>query len=333
MDNKPIKNKKTSLFEDTRRLYSEYENNEYSREDIIQIIQNFDSIMQKNSTISVEYDINKAVFAMETYFNYAVVENQLEFDSSISYENLLFNFSVNLDSLGRINSEVLREEFSGFINQIMVEIGNRYIQFSDLFVSEITENTITFSLFIPRYTPISFVPRKKFLVTEIIKSNSVIQNDGCSSFWGYRVLRHQTEYNIYAHTRKSVHGIRINLYADWENNIAVQALRCYFPRRYSDDTTMNINPINLHDTVIPETLEYFYYFLENSVYPNNPRSTVFDYDPVYDWDYTHFSLRTGNNDDVTHFLLLRMFLIGDYLEIFPPNDMLCAVLNNLHFKY
>ena len=40
-------------------------------------------------------NINKALLLMETFFNYAIVDKQYTYDTSISYENTVFTFTVD----------------------------------------------------------------------------------------------------------------------------------------------------------------------------------------------------------------------------------------------
>ncbi|MFA5541537.1 MAG: hypothetical protein WC984_07680 [Bacteroidales bacterium] len=151
LDNKPIKNKKTGE-EIIRRPYYEYEQNDYTEEEVITLISDFSTLI-KDAQSSVSYfDIPQAVLAMETYFNYAIVDKQTEFDASISYEKQFFSFTVSVDQEIRVDLLELREAYIEFIENILSDMEDRYLQFSDLYVLEIDELSVTFALEMAPYS-------------------------------------------------------------------------------------------------------------------------------------------------------------------------------------
>lgn len=104
-------------------------------------------------------NINKALLLMETFFNYAIVDKQYTYDTSISYENTVFTFTVDLGEEDMIeNPNQLRQNFQAFIEDVRAEMGNKYMQFSDLYVLEKDCNSITFALEMPSFENIDAFP-------------------------------------------------------------------------------------------------------------------------------------------------------------------------------
>lgn len=149
LDNKPIKNNKsfTSLI---TRPYPEYEEIDFSAEEVINLVSIFDEAMKGEMELT-SININEAVLAMETYFNYGVVAKQAIEDTTSYYNFTIFQFEVSLDSLGNINGEELINSYTIFLNNLLEQMNGKYLQFSDLFVKSKDEESIMFALELPRF--------------------------------------------------------------------------------------------------------------------------------------------------------------------------------------
>ncbi|MFA6200570.1 MAG: hypothetical protein WC679_09220 [Bacteroidales bacterium] len=312
------------------RKYYQYDSNNYNDEEMIQIIEEFDSLMNYGKTSIANYDIYKSVFAMEMFFNYAIVDKQEVFDTTKSYEHKIFEFTIDLENENTINPIKLREKYHSFLNNVLSSMGNMYLQFSDIYVENITSSSITFRLYIPEFNPILYVNRPHFTVRRVKPLNTVINNINVSSIWGHRIPRHTTEFNVYFYTTEFVQGLYTNTYAASSPDITRFAFWSW-NRRYSNDTTMYISQSIYQNEIIPKTLIALRDFQNQN--QGLAGKVYLDYDPVYDWDYTAPENYTGNNDRVTHFMLLRSFFVGNIIDPFNCSQYnhLCTVVSRLSF--
>ncbi|MDD2489617.1 MAG: hypothetical protein PHD62_09145, partial [Bacteroidales bacterium] len=145
IDNKPSKANKNLEEELIRRPYYQYEQYDISPEELYDDLVEFaDAINGAREMPTL--NINQALLLMETFFNYAIVDKQEIYDTSISYENTVFTFTVDLGEEDMIeNPNQLRQNFQAFIEDVRAEMGNKYMQFSDLYVLEKDYNFITFA--------------------------------------------------------------------------------------------------------------------------------------------------------------------------------------------
>jgi len=118
---------------------------DYSDDEVFTIMQRFDSLMRDKTILFNEFVIEEALFAMEFYFNYAIVDKQKDYDTS-SYSSKTFTFSIDLNSKGNINVDILKEKYTLFLNSIITSMNNKYLQYSDLYVYEKNDFQITFGL-------------------------------------------------------------------------------------------------------------------------------------------------------------------------------------------
>ena len=132
----------------TPRTYHQYEENNYTDDEIISIMTDFCDLINNNEVTTSEYDIKRATFAMETFFNAAIVNKQDKFDTT-SYDKKTFDFSMNFDVNGEINANDLRDKYIPFLNNILLSMGDKFLQLSDIYVKNITSTSITFGLEIP----------------------------------------------------------------------------------------------------------------------------------------------------------------------------------------
>jgi hypothetical protein len=161
----------------------QYEIVEYKDEEMIKLLNDFDNLI-KNNTITVHsYDIQQALFAMETYFNYALIHKQTSFDT-FSYSERNFSFVIPLNINKTISANVLREAYINFIGYVLNEMGNAYLQYSDLYIQNITQSQITFGLRLPPFYYVSSSFSIRGMIMRIPTDYPTIPN-GINSDWNY----------------------------------------------------------------------------------------------------------------------------------------------------
>ncbi|MFA6824483.1 MAG: hypothetical protein WCR38_02610 [Bacteroidales bacterium] len=134
----------------TPREHAQYEDNNYSDNEIISIISNFSELVNNEKISEQTYDINKVVFAMETFFNAAIVDKQDKFDKT-SYDAQNFYFTIDRNNEGEINADSLRSKYIFFLRTILEKMGNKFLQFADVYVKDISSSSVTFGLDIPHF--------------------------------------------------------------------------------------------------------------------------------------------------------------------------------------
>ena len=164
IDNKPSKNNKNMEEGMQEREYKQYEQIDYG-DDLVEMLNNFDAILNQETYNRETYSISEALVTMETYFNYAIVDKQTEYDENISYEKQSISFTAPLLNEDTINLLSLRDIYLDFISNVLTSMGDKYLQFSDIYVSEIDESYITFTLEMAPFNPnIGFThPRAKIV--------------------------------------------------------------------------------------------------------------------------------------------------------------------------
>ncbi|MDD4068789.1 MAG: hypothetical protein PHG98_03530 [Bacteroidales bacterium] len=160
---------------------SKYELVNYSDNEMISILNSFDALIKNNNNSMPPYDIAKALFAMETYLNYALINKQTSFDTS-SYSGANFSFTIPLNTDKKINPNELRNAFMDFIGSVLENMGNKYLQYSDLYIENITSSQITFNLSIPPFAYVSVPYQLRGMIVRIPNDFPAIPS-GVSSDW------------------------------------------------------------------------------------------------------------------------------------------------------
>lgn len=174
-------NTKTTVSSSYDQRDHTYESKDYTEDEAFAMMQKFDSLMRGEGLSTSEYDINEALFAMEFYYNYAVVDKQKDYDTA-SYDGQTFTFTLDLNSKGNIDVDVLREKYTTFLNYVITSMGDKYLQYSDLYVSEKTSNSIIIGL---EVLPYSSIHRFR---NSIIKENpptDIVVVGSASTHWIY----------------------------------------------------------------------------------------------------------------------------------------------------
>ncbi|MPL81456.1 hypothetical protein SDC9_27376 [bioreactor metagenome] len=151
----------------------QYEQNDYSEDQIISIMSNFTELINYNKISEQTYDINKAVFAMETFFNIAIVDKQKDFERT-NYDSQKFNCIIELNQNGEIESTVLRNKYISFLNAVMSSMGSKFLQYSNIYVKEVTSSNITIILETPPFVDNgNFIPRRD----KVVRNKSELYTD------------------------------------------------------------------------------------------------------------------------------------------------------------
>ncbi|MPL66609.1 hypothetical protein SDC9_12296 [bioreactor metagenome] len=153
--------------------FPEYEKIDITEQQAQDLLVDFNKAM--NNEISMpDMEIKQALLAMEMYFNYAIVDKNTDYDVTASYEEKSFEFTVNVDD-AEIYGDELKTKYRQFLIGIKNEMSNKFMKFSDLFVSSKTDNTITFKIIIPPHLP--FAPEADMLAIGM-HSCSVVREVG-----------------------------------------------------------------------------------------------------------------------------------------------------------
>jgi hypothetical protein len=129
--------------------YPEYEQINISSIQAQNLLSDFNKAMNNQMSMP-NMEIKQALLAMEMYFNYAIVDKNKDYDVKTSYQEQSFEFTVNVDD-NTISGEELKTNYRQFLIGIKNEMSNKFLKFSNLFVSSKTDNTITFKIIIPPY--------------------------------------------------------------------------------------------------------------------------------------------------------------------------------------
>ena len=128
--------------------YPEYEQINITDQQAMNLLVDFNMAMN-NEVEMPDMEVNEALLAMEMYFNYAIVDKQVDYKENEPYEGQEFEFTVNLD--GTIVGTTLKAQYRAFLIEIKDAMANKFLRFSDMFVSAKTSSSITFKIIIHPY--------------------------------------------------------------------------------------------------------------------------------------------------------------------------------------
>ena len=128
--------------------YPEYEQINITAQKAMNLLVDFNKAMN-NEVEMPDMEVNEALLAMEMYFNYAIVDKQLNSNQNKPYEGQEFEFTVNIDD--KIVGTELKTQYTDFLIEIKDAMANKFLRFSDMFVSAKTGSTITFKIIIPPF--------------------------------------------------------------------------------------------------------------------------------------------------------------------------------------
>lgn len=233
LDNKPIKNKKTT--EENIRPYPQYEENDFSESDVIDIVNDFDELIKDTNYLDSDFEITHALLAMETYFNYAIVDKQDDYNLELSYNKQTFSFTTPITEAGKINSDTLRQYYLRFVSFVLDSMNYKYLQFSDLYVSSSNDENITFSLDIGPYISNYYDIR----CTKIIRPSGQDFTLPIGVYTDWNLLNYgDYDYVISNYTRIRVEGVQYDIVTKGISDLISPTLGC----AYEFHTSVFYNP-------------------------------------------------------------------------------------------
>ncbi|MDD2191360.1 MAG: hypothetical protein PHO12_02285 [Bacteroidales bacterium] len=186
--------------------YCEYEKNSFMDSEMISLINHIDVLLKKNQISKNNYTIKEAVFVMETYFNYAIVDKQKQFDT-ISYEAQNFSFTVDLNSNGVINADELRKKYMLVVQNILSTMGEHFLQYSDLYVTNKTSSSVTFEFGMTSFAKVGANFSRGMIVKQYGETLSIPNNT--ASDWNY-INNNETDEVFRFYSKKNVNDFYIN---------------------------------------------------------------------------------------------------------------------------
>lgn len=186
--------------------YCEYEKNSFIDSEMISLINHIDVLLKKNQISKNNYTIKEAVFVMETYFNYAIVNKQTQFDTS-SYGEQNFSFTVDLNSNGVINAYELRRKYMLVVQNILSTMGKHFLQYSDLYVTNKTSSSVTFEFGMTSFAKVGANFSRGMIVKQYGETLSIPNNT--ASDWNY-INHNETDEVFRFYSKKDVNDFYIN---------------------------------------------------------------------------------------------------------------------------
>ena len=111
-------NKKNAIQGKGNRPYPEYEMKDYSDGETKSMLENFDEIINDPSSTISDMSIEKALYILETYINYGVIDKANSVAKEPNKENKTFTFTVPIES-GYVKGGELKDVFQDFTVNIL----------------------------------------------------------------------------------------------------------------------------------------------------------------------------------------------------------------------
>lgn len=91
------------------------------------------------------FEAKMALLVMETHFNYGIALKMPIITDAIEYDNMKFTFTVPInDSI--IEGPDIKDAYNSFVDNVITSMQGRNYELSDMYVEEISSNSITFGL-------------------------------------------------------------------------------------------------------------------------------------------------------------------------------------------
>lgn len=260
-------NKKNSIQGDKNRPYPEYEMEDFSDSETKSMLEEFDKIVNDPSSTISDMPIEKALYIMEAYINYGVIDKANSVAKESNNENRTFTFEVPIES-GNVVGGELKELFQDFAVNLLTTMEGKAIPLSDMYVKDISSTSVTFGLDItPFKVPLD--PNTRYHFYSFYSAGDVINVPaGVDSPWGQWLVDGQTqwleqwteggevtEYNVYRYSQKSIrstYSISDGLYYTYYTGLKNAR---YFPE--DGDAFRNLYDYLNTPPVIPPTSVYY----------------------------------------------------------------------------
>ncbi|MDR1005267.1 MAG: hypothetical protein LBL74_00185 [Bacteroidales bacterium] len=132
----------------------EFESVDYSESVIHAMLINFNEALN-NVTDLENKSIKDALFLMETYFNYGVVA-KIDTNYCTPEDDKInsFELTLPLNSNEEIDGNVLKENYISFVGEVLIGMQGKRLPLADMKVTELDNNSVTFSLVLHSAKPI-----------------------------------------------------------------------------------------------------------------------------------------------------------------------------------
>ncbi len=138
-------NKKNTTSSSNDRKYPQYEEINYSSGELNTMLKDFDFIVNDESSTLSDMSIEKALYLMEAYVNYGVIDKANSVAKEPNKENRTFTFIVPIED-EKVNGIELKDIFKEFAVNLLTTMKGKAIPLSDMYVKEISATSVTFGL-------------------------------------------------------------------------------------------------------------------------------------------------------------------------------------------
>lgn len=344
-------NKKNAIQGKGNRPYPEYEMKDFSDSETKSMLEEFDKIVNDPSSTISDMPIEKALYIMEAYINYGVIDKANSVAKESNNENRTFTFEVPIES-GNVVGGELKELFQDFAVNLLTTMEGKAIPLSDMYVKDISSTSVTFGLDIMPVPPGPGYIEPRYFFPEFynVGDNIVVPRDIESPWSRWYHLNHETdwepwplnvpgqdpneviEHNVYRYSIKPIRlcyssGIYFTYYTGIRNNLKFYS---YQLRNYTDmynvvpsHTEAYYDNLGIQNILIPEILELL---PEALVFLNTPTNrfgnrVICDYIPHIFYDMVY----QGNPYDAIH-MYIHSITLG-YKHIDQPQMHYVTALN------
>lgn len=263
-------NKKNTIQGNENRPYPEYEMKDYSDGETHEFLAEFnEKVNDQSSTIS-DMPIEKALYIMETYVNYGVIDKANSVATEPNKENRTFTFTVPIDNGNVIGSE-LKNIFQEFAVNLLTTMRGKILPLSDMYVKEISATSVTFGLDIRLVPPHPDFENFRYFFPEFYGAGDNISIPAnIDSPWGQWFVNQQTywepwpnpetgnkviEYNVYRYSQKPInlrHNFQTNTYYTYYTSLKYD----YYTDRAGGAYIKTYDYLNSSPVTPPTTVYY-----------------------------------------------------------------------------
>ena len=280
-------NKKNAIQGKVNRPYPEYEMKDYSDSKTNEMLTSFDQIVNDESAILSDMSIDEALYIMEAYINYGVIDKANSVATESNKENKTFTFTVPIDNGNVLGSE-LKNIFQDFTVNLLTTMRGKALPLSDMYVKEISTTSVTFGLDIRLVPPHPDYENFRYLFPEFYQEGDQISIPAdVDSPWGEWFVNQQTpwepwpnpetgtevtEYNVYRYSQKPINlrfnsqtntyftyytSLKFDYYTKRAGNAYIKTYNWLNNSPVGDPTTVYYNNVDIATILIPSVLNKF----------------------------------------------------------------------------
>ncbi len=175
-------NKKNTTSSSNDRKYPQYEEINYSSIELNTMLKDFDFIVNDKSSSLSDMSIEKALYIMEAYTNYGVIDKA----NSVGKENndalRTFTLTVPLTN-GQVKGSVLKDLYLQFAVNILETMRGKIMPLSDMYVQSISSESVTFGFEVNVPPSPDYTPPRYFFPEFYSVGDNVSVPEGIESLW------------------------------------------------------------------------------------------------------------------------------------------------------